>query len=275
MAGSTLHEKLQKAWSSRLEEGPGYVGVIRADLDGRTVEFAPREPQPTWEYPGPASFTQVDDKLLKRIARYAGPNGASIIEMPITRVEQSGTGQLKDLGIPFQDLCGNNLPDLRAALQDMSLDAQLSWKAAGLALSTLERRQQEHGPPPLMSGYAPMLRELQTEIRKTIGEVEETTDLRALHQDQAYTIALRTQTILDTVQSGFEYSVYTQREMTIHNINALRTACLKREEFIALREGDAPALEAVRTRLREAGRRMEKSREAVRQSSLVTAITQA
>ena len=272
-----LHQKLLEAWRSRLEEGPGYVGVIRADLDGRTVEFAPREPG---EHQDAASFTQVDDKLLKRIARYAGPNQGGpnqggIIEIPVTRVDQSDTGQLEDLGIPFQDLCRNNLPDLRAALTDMSLDAQLSWKAAGLALSTLERIQQEHGPPPLMSGYAPMLRELQTEIRKTIGEVEETTDLRALHQDQAYTIALRTQTILDTVQSGFEYSVYTQREMTIHNINALRTACLKREEFIALREGDAPALEAVRTRLREAGRRMEKSREAVRQSSLVTAITQA
>ena len=172
-----LHQKLLEAWRSRLEEGPGYVGVIRADLDGRTVEFAPREPG---EHQDAASFTQVDDKLLKRIARYAGPNQGGpnqggIIEIPVTRVDQSDTGQLEDLGIPFQDLCRNNLPDLRAALTDMSLDAQLSWKAAGLALSTLERRQQEHGPPPLMSGYAPMLRELQTEIRKTIGEVEETT----------------------------------------------------------------------------------------------------
>ena len=69
--------------------------------------------------------------------------------------------------------------------------------------------------------------------------------------------------------------IFTQREMTIHNINVLRTACLKREELIAFREGDQDALEGVWTRLKEAVRRMEESREAVRQSSLVTAITQA
>ena len=271
----SIHEALKQAWASRLEKEDHYRGVIRVNLEQRTVDFAPRESRFSWEQYEPGHFTSVDPQLLKQAVRNAGPGRGNIIELPVTRLERSDDGRLEYLGIPVRDLNLNNLPDLKDALDDLSLDAQLSWTAAGLALSALEQTREEHGPPALMSGYGPMLREMETEIRGIIQDVEATTPAGELHNDQAYTIALRTQAVLDLVQSRFEYSVHTQREITMDNINTLRAACLKRKEFLASREGDEGALAEIQASLSEAREQMERSSERVRQSSFITAFTQA
>ncbi len=270
-----IHDSLKRAWDARLQKGDHYRGVIRVNLEKRTVDFAPRDRRFSWEQSEPGSFTDVDEQILKQIVRSAGPGRGNIIEMPITRLDQSDTGRLEGLGIPVQDLSLNNLPSFQTALEDLSLDAQLTWTAASMALSTMEKIQEQHGPPALMSGYGPMLQEIQTETRGIIKDVEAGTPPAELHQNHSYTIALRTQAVLELLESRFEHSVYTQREMTIDNINTLRAVCLKRKEFLASREGDEGALREIQASLREAREQMEMSSRRVRQSSFITALTQA
>ena len=270
----SLHDSLKENWASQLEGHDLYTGIIRVDLENRTVEFAPKEESGPQRQLEAVSFTDVSETLLKEIARKAGPRRGNVLEMPISRLDHS-RGELAAVGIPVNDFNTNNLPHFSEAMEDLSLDAQLTWTAADLALSTMEKIQDESGPPRLMSGYGPQLQEIRAEIWRIIEEVESTTDAKDLHDDHTYTIALRTEAMLDLVESRFEFSVYTQRDMTMNNIDTLRVACLKRKEFLASLEGDDQGAQETQATLAEARARMEQSSDKVRRSSFITAFTQA
>ena len=263
----SLHRSLQKVWESYLQERNSCTGIIEVNLETGAAVYTPRNGNEDGEA---VELQAMEPESLRQLARKTGATNKHV-RAAVSRLEHED-GKLNWLGVPPMDYHAKDAALLREALTDLSLDAQITWRAAELALTAGEAAASK-GTPNLMSGYAPRWKHVTQAAHELMDHVEATTPVHELHEDHTWLTAQRTLTILNSIESSFDMSMYTKAAMTVHNLDNLRVLCIERRAHMANLEGDDDALDTIQPFLAEAHEKEERSRRTLRTTSLVTAIS--
>ena len=260
-------DSVQERWSDYLGKRPNLEGVLEVDLTHRTAVMHPADPDRQ-----PVEFHGISDEAYRTLMRdgIGAAAQSNVLEMPVVSA-QGREGVLTWASVAADDRTQANLPNLSGTVNDLSLESQLGWKAAGMALEILDSikaDQQEN----YMSGNGPGLHPVKESIKNLMGEIEEELAPDQLHKDHEYLVAAQVLAILDATHSRAETGGVHRLADGRNRIANLRALCAQREEAMAkLDGGDGELLEA-QDRNQRAQETLAQTRANLKRSGIATAI---
>ena len=239
---------LQERWAQYMERRPRHEGVLEVNLADRTAVLHPAEPNHE-----PVEFRHINDDAYRRLMRDgAAAAQGKTLEIPVTGTKAED-GVLTWAGVTADDRAQANLPNLAGTVDDLSLEAQLGWKAADMALRFLDHIRADEQTN-YMSGNGPALHPVKEAIRETMADIEANTPTEKLRHDHEYIVAAQLLAILDATQTTAETGGLHRLADGRNRIANLRTLCAQREESMATLDGtDEELRQATEKRVKAEG----------------------
>lgn len=260
---------IQERWAHYMERRPHHEGVLEVNLSARTAVLHFNAPDQQ-----PLEFHDIDEDTYRRLMRsVAASVQEHTLEIPVVSTKAEA-GVLTWAGVSAEDETQANLPDLAGTVDDLSLRAQLGWKAADMALRFLDHIKADQQTN-YMSGNGPALHPIKEAIRDTMADIEGATPTQHLHQDHEYVISAQVLAILDATQTKAETGGPYRLADGRNRIANLRTLCAQREEAMAALDGTDEELHQATEKRAQAEENLARTRAHLKQAGIATAIAMA
>lgn len=257
---------IQERWASYMEKRPHHEGVLEVDLQARTAVLHPMDGERE-----PVQFQDIGQAAYRElIRRGVGAVQNQKLELPVAATEERD-GTLAWAGVSANDAAQANMPNLAGTVNDVSLEAQLGWNAANMALRILDHIKADEQTN-YMSGNGPALHPIRESIRELMGQIENDLPDEQLHKDHEYIVAAQVLAILDATQTRAETGPLYRLADGRNRIANLRALCAQREEAMAVLDGGENELREAMERRERAEEILAQTRTGLKRSGIATSI---
>ena len=261
----------QVAISTALRSVGGHVDSHLLEIPVLWADIQPIDPDPNLElYDDLEYYESKLDYLWGPMGREHTICQLQELGLPLERPEVDEKLRLKQVGV--SDRHHANLPAFGDIMEDMTLDAELSWKAMETAYRAIRKAGDDPIPGKTLAGN---LESLKSEIEATLVDAETSLPAQQLAGDAAYQIALRTQAVLATTHVDFQWGFAMRCVMLAERVCRLQLTRWERRDFEFRREGNESELRQVRAEIADLENWMERIIKEKRKVGMATALASA